>query len=343
MQVLCQCQMHMTNLLRTNSERLLRKTSANTSFVQQLVVSKLFNFITSTKQVIRFFCSLAFAEDHELGWDPIIQRVLVKGKSQYDISLQSSDGSISVYQTTRIISDFGAEALRGRGTRIFEAYLKTHPEGNVPDGSMRVVVKDSWRECDRKREDEILAEIFSNLEKAKGKETAEEDMKYFLTVLQASDVTVDGKKDDTSQLLHHLFLPADCSWYTISPSPGLSRTRHTSSVGCPPSYNSRRHASKPLKIYHRTHGRIVFKEVCTPLFELRNLDDVFETLGSSLQGLRILHSINWVHRDISPGNIHRIDDLGKIVDLEYAKRMGSDQSHEVRTVSSVLLHSTYYL
>ncbi|KAL4068805.1 hypothetical protein V8B97DRAFT_1872938 [Scleroderma yunnanense] len=303
-----------------------------------LVVSESFNFVTSTKQVIHLFCSLAFAEDHELGWDSTIQRVLVEGKTQYDISLQSPDGSISVYRTTRIISDFGAEALRGRGTRVFEAYLKIHPEGNATENSKRVVIKDSWRECDRKREDEIRAEIFSDLEKAKGTEAAEADMKYFLTVLQASDVTVDGKKDDTDQLLHYLPLPTDCGWYSISPSPGLSRTRHTSSVGCPPSYNSRRHAPIPRKIHHRTHSRIVFEEVCTPLFELRNLEDVFETLGDGLEGLRILHSINWVHRDVSPGNILRIRNLGKIADLEYAKRMGSDQSHEVRTVSCVFLH-----
>ncbi|KAL4074509.1 hypothetical protein V8B97DRAFT_1868896 [Scleroderma yunnanense] len=300
-----------------------------------LVVSEPFNFITSTKQMIRLFCSLALAEDHELGWDPTIQRVLVDGRIQYDISLQSPAESISVYRTTRIISDFGAEALRGRGTRVFEAYLKVHPERNTPENNTRVVIKDSWRECDRKREDEIRTEIFSDLEKAKGTEAAEADMKYFLTVLQASDVTVDGKKDRTDQLLHYLPLPVDCGWHTISPSLSLSRTRHTSSVGCPPSYNSPRHAPKPLKISHRTHSRIVFKEVCTPLFELRNLDDVFETLGDGLQGLRILHSINWVHRDISPGNILRIDDQGKISDLEYVKKMGSEYSHEVRTVSCV--------
>lgn len=56
-------------------------------------------------------------------------------------------------------------------------------------------------------------------------------------------------------------------------------------------------------------------------------------IKSSIAGLRILHSINWVHRDISLGNILRIGNQGKIADLEYAKRMGSEQSHEVRTVS----------
>lgn len=267
-----------------------------------LVVSKPFNFITvsyhafflfvdslsilgqSTKQIIRLFCSLAFAEDHELGWDPTIQRVLVEGKAQYDISLQSLHGSVSIYRTTSIISDFGAEALRGRGTRVFEAYLRINSNGDPVDSNKRIVIKDSWRECDRKREDEIRAEIFSDLEKAKGTEAAEADMKYFLTVLQASDVTVDGKRDDTNQLLRYLPLPADCGWYTISPSPGLSRTRHTSSVGCPPSYNSHRHVPKPLNIYHRTHSRIVFEEVCTPLFELRDLDCVFATLGDGLRG-----------------------------------------------------------
>jgi len=237
--------------------------------------------------MIRLFCSLAFAEDHELGWDPTIQRVLVDGGIQYDISLQSPEGLISVYRTTRIISDFGAEALRGRATRVFEAYPRPDAAGSPPDTPKLVVIKDSWRDWDRKREDEIHAEIFSDLEKAKGTEAAKADMKDFLTIREAADVAIDGKKDDTHLLLHYSPLPQDCGWHTISVNRAFSWTRRTSSEGCVPSdkSNSCRDTPKPIKTQHRIHCRLVFEEVCTTLFELANLDDAFETLQDGLQGL----------------------------------------------------------
>ena len=49
--------------------------------------------------------------------------------------------------------------------------------------------------------------------------------------------------------------------------------------------------------------------------------------------LQLLHEIGWVHRDISPGNLMRIGGLVKLADLEYAKRLGSDKTHDFRTVS----------
>jgi len=236
--------------------------------------------------MIRLFCSLAFANDHELGWDPTIQRVFVGGKTQYDISLQSQEGSISVYRTTRVISDFGFEALRGPATRIFEAYLKPDAlAGSLLDHPAHVVIKDSWRESSRKREDEIRAEILSDLEQAKGIEAAAVDMKYFLTIREAVDVTVDGKIDDTHQLLRSSPLPDNCVWRQISASPALSQTCHTLSVGYPPSDISGPDVPKPTGIHHRTHSRVVFAEVCTPLFEVRNLDDAFKMLQDALKGL----------------------------------------------------------
>ncbi len=48
-----------------------------------------------------------------------------------------------------------------------------------------------------------------------------------------------------------------------------------------------------------------------------------------------MHTAGWVHRDVSIGNI-LIDETGhgRLVDLEYAKRMGDDSIPESRVVSS---------
>jgi hypothetical protein len=46
-----------------------------------------------------------------------------------------------------------------------------------------------------------------------------------------------------------------------------------------------------------------------------------------------MRTAGWVHRDISVGNGLRYGNRGLITDLEYAKRMDSNRSHKVRTVS----------
>ena len=56
------------------------------------------------------------------------------------------------------------------------------------------------------------------------------------------------------------------------------------------------------------------------------------------KALLYLHEADWVHRDISAGNLYLYTDpvsgkkRGLIGDLEYAKRAGSGGLHEVRTV-----------
>ena len=70
--------------------------------------------------MVKFFLSLLYAEPHELGWDPTIKRISprdVKGPAvQYDIKV----GDVW-YRTQRLLSNAGAEVLRGRGTRVWEA------------------------------------------------------------------------------------------------------------------------------------------------------------------------------------------------------------------------------
>jgi serine/threonine protein kinase len=50
------------------------------------------------------------------------------------------------------------------------------------------------------------------------------------------------------------------------------------------------------------------------------------------QGLRLMHVHNYVHRDVSLGNIISYKDCCKIADLEYAKEVGTGSGHKERTV-----------
>ncbi|KAI6111275.1 hypothetical protein F5141DRAFT_1046996 [Pisolithus sp. B1] len=293
------------------------------------LVSKPFNFCTEPEHLIYFFSSIAFAEDHALGWDPTIQRVCVGGKVQYDITVCTDEGDVLVYQTTRVISDYSADALSGRGTRVFEARLKFLKGTSVKDAKP-VVLKDTWRDCDRDREDTILNRIFDDLREHRGREQEEEARKYFLTVLAAGNVMVDGKTDSTDCLLRGSDLPTDRTPHRL-PVDEVPEKPIRSGEGFTPIFRFAPYSTKHSKVHHRTHSRLVFKEVCRPIYELRSLDTVFATLEDVRKALQFMHSVDWVHRDTSAGNVLRWDQIGKLGDLEYAKRMGSNTIREVRT------------
>ncbi|KAI6111330.1 hypothetical protein F5141DRAFT_1003871, partial [Pisolithus sp. B1] len=100
------------------------------------LVSKPFNFCTQSQHPTYFFCSLVFANDHELAWDPTIQRECVGGKIQHDITDCRKD---LVCQTTRVMSDYNADALSDRGSRVFEVRLKS--EWNINEGHRTCRIK----------------------------------------------------------------------------------------------------------------------------------------------------------------------------------------------------------
>ncbi|KAF8548265.1 hypothetical protein OG21DRAFT_1423387 [Imleria badia] len=88
----------------------------------------------------------------------------------------------------------------------------------------------------------------------------------------------------------------------------------------------------------RVHARIVFDDVGTPLKDVPTLQDSLSCLYNVLHGLRYVHMAGWVHRDVSATNILRVEDkhvpdsfTGKLMDFEYAKKIDSQSSYEIRT------------
>jgi serine/threonine-protein kinase RIO1 len=51
-----------------------------------------------------------------------------------------------------------------------------------------------------------------------------------------------------------------------------------------------------------------------------------------MTGLRLMHNAQYVHRDISSGNVLCYENRGLISDLEYVKLITDDRKHDVRTV-----------
>lgn len=83
-------------------------------------------------------------------------------------------------------------------------------------------------------------------------------------------------------------------------------------------------SAKQWKIRRGKHyRRLVFEEVCQPIYELRRLDIVFKTLMDVHKASQSLHRVDWVHRIISGGNVLPSGEMGKLADLENARRKGT--------------------
>ncbi|KAL5512617.1 hypothetical protein ACEPAG_3270 [Sanghuangporus baumii] len=62
-----------------------------------------------------------------------------------------------------------------------------------------------------------------------------------------------------------------------------------------------------------------------------NLHDSFLVLRDCAIALKFIHGSGWIHRDISAGNVYYFDGRGLIGDLEYAKKITIDETHQMRT------------
>ena len=110
-------------------------------------------------------------------------------KWNYKITMKGKDSHgklvTKVYKTIDIIVDMSSD-LRGRATRVYEAYDVENPDS-------KVMIKDSWVDVDCPKETDILSEILED--------ASEDEKKMFLTVLVHGVVTIDGREDHTQDLL----------------------------------------------------------------------------------------------------------------------------------------------
>ncbi|KAF8547849.1 hypothetical protein OG21DRAFT_1607222 [Imleria badia] len=285
-----------------------------------LAASDPVDFLTSIDDVISLFHRIGNADEVQLGWDPTVERFYKDNKVQYAFKIGGQ-----IFRTTSLLASYGADAIISRGTRVWEA---TDATGNV------VVIKDSWRDEDRDAEGLIQAKIFADIRNKLGPEEETKARKYFLQVLLYEDVCVSGEIDKTLGLREE----GGSRWIQLPTEPMLSERRHLSSSGHIPD-------SDPLPTgrtrFHRfphnrkVHARTVFREVGVPLANLTLLADCLACLSDSQKALYYMHRVGWVHRDFSVTNVLWVEKdgqgVGKLTDLEYAKRVDSTTSHEVRT------------
>jgi hypothetical protein len=175
------------------------------------------------------------------------------------------------FRTQRIISSSGAQQLRGRGARVFEA-IEVDDHGK--DKGPPVVLKDMWIDHDRIREGDIAAKLYE----AANKEDKKLVKKHFLTAVCHGDVLLKSNiVDDTQGLMRKLelaegrvFALQEGVWIPFKYEGTGIRMTHSS--------------SENLIHPNRTHYRIVFKKKGVTIDEIRSLGDVMRALADVVTG-----------------------------------------------------------
>jgi hypothetical protein len=231
--------------------------------------------------LIQFAVSLAYASEVDLGWDPTIHRSVSADSSvRYRITVHQRDvaGNVSEisYLTTRLLFDSSAAALRGRGTRVFEAYRL---EGDTEVGAP-VAIKDVWVDANKAREAAILTRLLE--------EASDDDRdlikQYFLTVLSHGDVMIGGKVDHTRDLIMRQQDIPSGERFWLPDNSSEPRSGHVSDIGL----------SLPNRpFFPKVHYRIVFEEVCVPVRTVMVLGVVFNALRDGAAGTNNFSQFMW--------------------------------------------------
>ncbi|KAF7790439.1 hypothetical protein EIP86_001394 [Pleurotus ostreatoroseus] len=281
----------------------------------QIIASEPFNFITNREPMIHFFLALTYADPCQLGWD-MSMTPLEDGRN-FDIRIDSLDGTQCVYRTQKLLSCPGPFEFRGKGTRVWKAVLldKGTPQGDP------IILKDAWVDADRETEGAILDNI-----RAIPVNTETHAPKYledaFPTTICHGYVFVDADKTHVDSVR------------LLSPADDLTAEEHENILpfGLRSSIQSTRLAGSPEPVGRwLAHYRIVFKEVGRPLSREQSLPAIFKTLAQIAYALHHLHQGGWIHRDISVGNILVVGERGTLIDMEYATKMAQGPECRIGT------------
>lgn len=230
-----------------------------------------------------------------------------------------------------------------RATRVWKA---------VNVSGTKVALKDAWIDDDRSMEHEIQHRMLEDVKAELGEEIMNDVRKHLLIHLGACKIKIDGKEDNTKNFIMRggegPSFDRRFPLIQYRPEWRMQSTGSSSATDTTSQLATDSTVPKQTCLCHRVHYRIAFKEVAQPIDMETKLSHVFLVLRDVTQGkillfpqhytkhdfivLEHIHKAGWVHRDISAGNIHYYRDRGLLGDLEYAKKMGTDATHEVRTV-----------
>lgn len=237
-------------------------------------------YLQDKNHLIQFFLAFTFASREELGWDPTMRSLwngVVGSSFQYDITVRDMDTTEEkVYRTEKLISDVGADHIRGRGTRVWKVHQVLANGGLSKDVR---VLKDVWIDSDRVREGKVINDILSSTEDT---EIKAELAAILLTKETHGDVYVGGVVDHTidGPSRDKYIRNNTTKFFLRHESPSSStdtNTRSTIVIDMPVGSCNDGPAPKPKEVaepiyYHsKFHYRIVFEEECATLHSIKSM------------------------------------------------------------------------
>ncbi|KJA13397.1 hypothetical protein HYPSUDRAFT_92767 [Hypholoma sublateritium FD-334 SS-4] len=315
---------------------------------QTLFATRPFDLMKDPNRFIKIVSTLAYCSATQLGFDPNMELIQHQGQWNYRITITGPDSSgnseTKTYETTGLLSS-RPHKIRGRATRIYEAYDVEDPEREP------IVVKDSWVEAKRPREGDTLCNVLEGA-------TAEE-RSFFLTMLQHGVVDILGRPDCTRELIlggyditleHHFEFPGKRTSRMKDVSNLRPRDSYTASgtlvciepdallfgadifeVHPEPAFGLHPGAEyNPL-----LHYRVVFREKGVSLGDMfqnnkGTLSIIRTAMRDVIQALSVMWKKRYSHRDISPGNIIMYNGRAKLSDLEFAASYGTIPREDIR-------------
>ncbi|KAF5364011.1 hypothetical protein D9756_001068 [Leucocoprinus leucothites] len=323
-----------------------------------------FDFTKDHRTFVHVFLSFLYAEPDEMGFDPTVHRVVLRDKARRDMTQYVYEvgprDNPQFYRTTKAIFNPDVLCITGRKTRVWEAVRVAgcHPDGylKVLDSGRKYAIKDVWLNEGARTEREILNAVFARLSEVSqnppdydwGSETLQAVVTealhdgnykgYFMNIVADSRgfscrVTPQGVKRN-SKILRESPKELTPAQISRSTDPRSSQRGSASLYGSMRFRESGSSRSQPPTLEReykvKQQYRLVYNDVGKSLHDSKDLLTAFHVIEDVFIALVLLFLANWVHRDVSTGNIIMVEKngriYGKLSDLEYAKEFTSDKA-----------------
>jgi hypothetical protein len=240
------------------------------------------------ESLIKLFAAFAFADQKSLGFDPTMEMCEDDQKqTQFIISVHPHDKKQQSrkFRTLRLISSYGAEPLRGRGTRVFKVIEIDQSECYK---GLPVVLKDIWIDNDRTKEGFILEQLHLEADD-EDKQLVE---RHFLnTVCHGYVWTDDATLDDTNNTLMR---GLDLTTYKTFKLQKGSLQRYPLATGSEGllAVSRFRAPHSHARYSPKTHYRIVFEEDGITIDRITSLPEVMKALTETARGASLYDMIH---------------------------------------------------
>ncbi|KAF8316911.1 hypothetical protein DL93DRAFT_2056122 [Clavulina sp. PMI_390] len=264
-----------------------------------VITSEEFDINERPDWFVQLIIGIGAAEPELIGWDPTIQRMPYDRSDQnataiYRIIVHGDKDETRVFETCALLSDVGAEAFIGRGTRVWVVHEVT---ADGIDTSKVMVLKDCWVNKERELEGNILNDLRAKL-------ADRPELKNFLSVYTHGIVKRrqgdEIEKDMTTSFPEGAIPAADVinvdevAYFRkgVIPEPPdrqkINSTNERHGRGHVPSIPSRALGlnafGKPEHLEQRYHYRVVFNEKGEPIQGMTSRKRMFIGIQGAFRG-----------------------------------------------------------